>query len=436
MASVSGASTPPMSWEGIDHALNRVRGEADRISIDLADLDGHVGHRLLREADLLGRTRRRWERANAHIHNLWTVYGSFRRVVEEAQRLRESAEGGRHTQAALSAVLNGPAVPLPAEAGPVRAPDGASSGGELVTLAAAVARMLADYEEATEVVSAVETAWDALEPRLGELDVLWHEIGTLSDMVEFGADEHESLRAELDSVSATVRRDPLALLDDGRVDTSAPERLRLRLERVRGELRDALRMRDSYTESVERLSSAVDDVGKAVGRARALREQVVAKVSSPAATDVPDPVPELRARLDEMDALRAGGRWRELGALLGALQRAIHEAADGVRERDAALTGLLERRAELRGRLDAYRAHAVRLGLAANERLTELHRRAHWELWSAPCDLRAATVALSAYQRALQESGLAEDAVGATAACPAAACPASSNGEGDGGVSA
>ncbi|MEE2039643.1 hypothetical protein Q8791_20705 [Nocardiopsis sp. CT-R113] len=418
-----------MSWEGIDHELNRVRGEADRITLNLADLDGHVGHQLLKGAALEGRTRSRWEHADGHIHSLWTVYDAFRRVVDRAVRLR-GAGGGAAEQAALTALFNGPSVVLPAAEVPLNERGLLDAGEEAVTLADAVARMSAAYEEATEVISAAETAWDALHPRLGELDAMWHEIGTLSDMIELGEDEHEALRSDLAAVGATVRSDPLSLVEDGRVDTSSLERLRLVLERVRGELRDALRMRDSYTESVERLSSAIDDVEEATARARGLRAQVVAKVSSPAAVEVPDPVPSLRAGIDDMDSLRARGLWRELGARLGELQRAVHEAADAARDREGNLTGLLERRAELRGRLDAYRARAVRLGLAENEHLAELHGQAHWELWTAPCDLRAATVALSSYLRTLQELSGTESPGNRTTRGSDA-----SDGESDGGVS-
>jgi hypothetical protein len=414
-----------MSWEGIDHALNRVRGEADRISLNLADLDHHVGHRLLKGAKLVGRTLARWEHADRRVHSLWTVYGAFMSVVERATDLRAR---GSDAQRELTFLLTGESVALPRDV-PLAERGLLDEDTEHITLAEAVARMSADYHEATEVISVAETAWDALHPRLGELDAMWQEVRTLSDLVELGDTEHEALRAELELVGDVVRGDPLSLFEDGRVDTSALDRMRGRLERTRGELRDALRMRDSYDESVERLSSAIDDVESVLRRARELRTRVVSKISSPEAVGVPDPVPGLRTRLGDMDALRAQGRWRDLGALLGELQRAVHAAADDAREREANLTGLLERRAELRGRLDAYRARAVRLGLAEDDRLVELHGEAHWGLWTAPCDLRRATVALSAYQRTLVE--LSGNESGADRTTPGARA---SDGESDGGV--
>ncbi|MEU3307022.1 hypothetical protein ACWGSK_17950 [Nocardiopsis sp. NPDC055551] len=390
-----------MSWEGIDHALNRVRGEVDRISLNLADLDRHTVYRLLRGAELNGGTRGRWEAADVHAHRLWPTHAAFESVVEHAARLRES--GVADSQAELTRLLMGESVTLPLAEVPLRERGLLDPGTENITLAEAIARMTADYEAITEVVSAVETAWDALHPRLDELDAMWREVGTLADMVEVPDDEYEDLRAELERVGNTVRRDPLSLVADGGVDTLDLDRMRSILDRTRGELRDALRMRDAYDESVSRLDSAIDDVEKVVLRSRDLRVRVVAKISSPAAIDVPDPVPELRAAIAEMDELRSRRRWRALGARLGELQRSVHESGDDARDRERNLGGLLQRRAELRGRLDAFRARAVRLGLAEHERLVEPHGRAHWELWKAPCDLRAATVALSAYQRALQE---------------------------------
>lgn len=65
------------------------------------------------------------------------------------------------------------------------------------------------------------------------------------------------------------------------------------------------------------------------------------------------------------------------------------------------LTGLLDRRAELRGRLEAYRAKATGRGHAEDTELGALHRQARDVLFTAPCDLRTATLAVGRYQRAV-----------------------------------
>lgn len=402
----------PMSWEVLDHALNGVRGDADRIRIRLADLEQHVGYQLLRDADLVGGTRERWERADVRLRRLWTVHDAFALVVERAIHVRE--RGGEDPQNELAFLLRGASVTLPLEAGSPGDRGLLDPDVERLTTADAVARMASDYEAATEVVSAVETAWDVLHPRLAELETMWQEVCTLSDQVELDEDEHEELREQLVRVGETVRRDPLSLVVGTRVDTSSLGRLRGLLVRTRGELRDALRMRDSYTQSVAHLVSAIDDVEQVLRHARGLRARVVAKISAPAAPDVPDPVPGLRADLTEMDVLRSLGDWRELGTRLGRVQHAVHQASDAAHACEEDLSELFARRAELRGLLDSYRARAVRLGLAEHERLAGLHGRAHEELWKAPCDLGEAARALNAYQRSLGELAGSEPPEGGT----------------------
>ena len=61
--------------------------------------------------------------------------------------------------------------------------------------------------------------------------------------------------------------------------------------------------------------------------------------------------------------------------------------------------GLLARRDELRGRLDAYRAKAAAKGLAENDELTSRYEQARALLFAAPCDLRGSTRAVFAYQQ-------------------------------------
>src|SRR5262249_43118478 len=62
-------------------------------------------------------------------------------------------------------------------------------------------------------------------------------------------------------------------------------------------------------------------------------------------------------------------------------------------------------RDELRGLLDAYRAKAGRLGAAEDAALDASYRHAHDLLWTAPCDLAAASAAVTGYQQAVLRLG-------------------------------
>jgi len=80
--------------------------------------------------------------------------------------------------------------------------------------------------------------------------------------------------------------------------------------------------------------------------------------------------------------------------------REAHERALRITELAA---GLLERRDELRGRLGAHLALAVRLGIAEDVVIAARHRVAHELLWTKPCDLGAATRALVAFQQSVTD---------------------------------
>jgi hypothetical protein len=97
--------------------------------------------------------------------------------------------------------------------------------------------------------------------------------------------------------------------------------------------------------------------------------------------------------------LPAFTEWAGGSADLAAV-RAAHERALRITELAA---GLLERRDELRGRLGAHLALAVRLGIAEDAVIAARHRVAHDLLWTKPCDLGAATRALVTFQQSVTE---------------------------------
>jgi hypothetical protein len=88
---------------------------------------------------------------------------------------------------------------------------------------------------------------------------------------------------------------------------------------------------------------------------------------------------------------------------LAGLERTIRQALARAEELRSAADGLLARRDELRGRLDAYRAKAARSGFAEDAALTDRYQSAYDLLYTAPCRLPAATQAVHAYQQSLND---------------------------------
>ncbi|GLW95164.1 hypothetical protein [Actinokineospora globicatena] len=97
----------------------------------------------------------------------------------------------------------------------------------------------------------------------------------------------------------------------------------------------------------------------------------------------------------------AAGHWSAVAERVDAVDAMINAASESLAVTRARATGLLERRDELRGRLGVYLAMAVRVGLAEDPELAAAHRDAHRLLWTAPCDLAEATVAVTTYQNAV-----------------------------------
>ncbi|MFE0424901.1 hypothetical protein [Streptomyces sp. NPDC058953] len=103
------------------------------------------------------------------------------------------------------------------------------------------------------------------------------------------------------------------------------------------------------------------------------------------------------------------GAWcwvRGLGdrATIRRIKREAEDELMRARESLTAVTAPLAVRAELRGRLDAYKAKTSRHGLAEDPVLIERYDAARRMLWSAPCDLRVAEQAVLRYQRAAAEA--------------------------------
>ncbi|TDC59812.1 hypothetical protein E1200_31510 [Actinomadura sp. GC306] len=391
-----------MSREGVDHALRTLREERDRISASLLDLDGHQGSRLLEGARLTGETHRRWEDAKAGMLALWAVFDAYQRVLDEAAELRErSSRPDAALLIELSALLAGPAVELPDEEVPLRQRTLLGPRERRVTLAEAVGLMTDAYAFVAGEIDAADAAWSALLLPLEEVEECWRETARLAHSLDGTRHpELDRIGRELTALGRLVRTDPLSLVPDGRPDTARLDRVRTALTALGDELAGVARLRDAYAEHLARVTARIEEIEETEQRARDAYARVLTKIESP---NLPAPGQglgaELRDRLTALERLREAGRWVELAGRFAGLDRAADEALERARGELRLSTGLLDRRGELRGRLEAYRAKAARLGLVEDDRLTGLYAEARDLLWTAPCDLRRATAVLAEYQR-------------------------------------
>ncbi|MFJ8046294.1 hypothetical protein ACIRBX_37875 [Kitasatospora sp. NPDC096147] len=452
-----------MSREEVDRELGRLDAERDAVEAALLALQEHQGRRLLDGAVLSGRTQERWAVAEPGLALIWALFDRYSEALASARavRARRSRPGGAEL-AELTELLSGPAVTvsggqLPDVAGPVAVPVRLV---ERISLAELLERMNAWYAAVYEVVAAADAVWTALPARidlllaeLGRVRMLSGSVGVRSGAHPL-ADELDGLERELTELRAEVRTDPLALWRPGRVpaqrsapvspgatmagvlsgavDTERFDRAGRALDGLRMELDGLLRLRDEAQDRLQQVGDLLRRADATLAEARRARGEVLAKIAATEVPQVPGPASALRERITLAVELQQNGQWHRLAPLLDALEDVAVKELARARQSLTEVAQPLAVRAELRGRLEAYKAMAARLGLAEDPLVLERFEKARWLLWSAPCDLRAAAEAVVRFQQALRPT--APVAAPAPAAPPAAGQPQDRipHGQGDG----
>ncbi|MFG2086572.1 hypothetical protein [Spirillospora sp. NPDC048824] len=398
---------PPMSRDEVDRTLARLRDEKERISTALLELEAHHGYQLLEGAALDGGTRRVQSEVRAGMASLWGLFDLYGRALGAAEDLRaRHPKPGQAQLTELTRLLAGPSVELPVTEVPLERRTLLSvPSGEKLTLRAAVERMTPLYEEVAQAVAALDTVWSVLLSRLAEVEAERRAAEVLLDSLGEAEPELDRLRADLDAVAALVRGDPMALARGDRADTGRLDTIRTGLAEVRRRLEEAERVRDGFADRLRGVAGVLDLLRRTEAETRRVRDEVLAKIASPVLPDLPDMSASLADRLAAVGRPGQGaaprGGWTDLAARVADLEKAANGALERARETAGVIRGLLERREELRGRLDAYRVKAARLGHAEDAELARIYDRARAMLWTSPCDLRKATVTLSEYQQAI-----------------------------------
>ncbi|MFF9790179.1 coiled-coil domain-containing protein [Streptomyces bacillaris] len=411
---------PAMDREEADRALARLGAEHEAIETSLLALQDHAGRRLLEGAELTGITRERWANTERSITLLWGYFDAYAGALEEARDIRaRRRHPNREDLAALTELLRGEAVtvanpdavPPPSATGPARL-------SERFSLQELVARMNELYARSLDMVVASDSVWSALPARIDLLAAELHRTRSLAHSVGVRPGEHpagddlEEITEELTTLRVQVISDPLAFWlpgpgsaapGGGRPDTSRYDRAARALEDVRREIEAVLAVRQDAEARLMRLRDVLSRADRTLTEARAARGEVLAKIAAAEVPAVSGPPTALQERLAAAAEYRRRAQWHRLSPLLEALEQEAEDELLRARESLTSVTAPLAIRAELRGRLDAYKAKVARHGLAEDPLLIERYDAARRMLWSAPCDLRVAEQNVLRYQQAAAE---------------------------------
>ncbi|MFB7270400.1 hypothetical protein [Streptomyces sp. NPDC056244] len=412
---------PVMDRDEVDRALARLEAEHEAIETSLLALQDHAGRRLLEGAELTGVTKERWASAEQSIALLWTYFDSYTAALTAARETRARRRWlSRDDLVELTETLRGRGVTVAGAPGHQLASlNEPAKLSEQFTLAELVTRMNELYARSLDMVVAADAVWSALPARIDLLSAELQRTRSLAHSVGVRPGEHpagddlESITHELSTLRAQVVSDPLAFWrpapgssapGGGRPDTERYDRAARALEDVRREIEAVLAVRKDSEERLMRLRDVLSRADRTLTEARSARGEVLAKIAATEVPAVSGPPTVLQERLSTAAEYRRHAQWHRLSPLLESLERDAEDELLRARESLTAVTAPLAVRAELRGRLDAYKAKVARHGMAEDPVLMERYDAARRMLWSAPCDLRVAEQAVLRYQQAAADA--------------------------------
>ncbi|MFC9116891.1 MULTISPECIES: hypothetical protein [Streptomyces] len=414
---------PVMDRDEVDRALARLGAEHEAIETSLLALQDHAGRRLLEGARLTGVTAERWTSTEAAITLLWTYFDAYTDALRTARDIRSRRRwSSREDLVELTELLRGEPVTM---AGGAAATANAAAGhggpgvlSERYSLAALVDRMNELYAASLDMVVAADAVWSALPARIDLLSAELRRTSTLAHSVGVRPGEHPA-GDDLERITRTLTRlreqvvsDPLAFWKKaegssapggGKPDTTVYDREARALEDVRREIDAVLAVRQDAEKRIVRLRDVLSRADRTLAEARTARGEVLAKIAATEVPAVSGPPTALQEQVAAAAEYRRHAQWHRLSPLLESLEQKAEDELLRARESLTAVTAPLAVRAELRGRLDAYKAKVSRHGLAEDPLLVERYEKARRMLWSAPCDLRAAEQAVLRYQQAVSE---------------------------------
>jgi hypothetical protein len=378
-----------------DAELLRLETAMTAIAANLVDLDDNPSRKDLDKTRLAGRTAEAWADATDALAQLWDGYRMLTDVIAQARSLRDQRKLSEADRAVFVHRVLGRSITLSTTTVPL-AQRGLLGAGQVHTTcspAELLSAMEAAFQTAVSVATRAGEVWQRLLPVAADATA---EVDNVRVLIRL----HGGNQATIDEADRRLGKFTAALAGDPLgVDERELTVVRDLIARADAERTSAAELKETLTQRLADAHLLADELPAAQRAADAawekaadrFREQDIFRVRGG----------DLRPDLAAVDALAAAGQWALISPRLADWTRRARERLSALRDATAHHDGLLVTRNELRGRLDAYRAKALRRGLGEDGKLTSLADAAHTALYTAPCDLDAARAAVNAYQDAL-----------------------------------
>ncbi|HLF40826.1 MAG TPA: hypothetical protein VI854_05045 [Acidimicrobiia bacterium] len=368
-------------------ALEELRDGVSRLANDLYRIETDPGLKpLLEQGTLAGESAEVARAAAPDLHALWSRYSTLTDTVGALSRAVDADDE------AAAATLLGPSA--------IEFSDGsrcdphhllASLRGEVDAVLAAGERLGAAWRRAIPRL-------DTLTARLADTTRSAGVIGVGRQPALLAATDH------VDRVRAAVAADPLAA--DAELD-----RAEAAVERARRRIDELATAHGGLARRLAAARSVLDELERLIPEGRTALEATRAKIAEPRGLLEPldraavDAGPHgLGPWLARLEGTAGEGSWLPASEGLDAWEELARTWLDNARAVLAANRGPLDRRAELRGLLDAYAAKAAAHGEVEDPALSPLHAAARDALYTQPCDLDGAADLVARYGDAVREA--------------------------------
>ncbi|HKE65426.1 MAG TPA: hypothetical protein VKB59_12365 [Micromonosporaceae bacterium] len=414
-----------MTRDEADRLLASIGAAYDRVATTMYAIDNHPALQYLRTQTHTGITKQMRDAVIFDVDVMWAQFNAIGDILTQARGLRAAYRPSDSRWTDLARLLAAPIVTLDNAGMPVTVamPTGSgaaaslasgtvgaatSSGGRIVgavRVGDVAVSLQARCLNAMGRLEGTARAWNSATAAVAEvtaaMDRLVAQAGDIGD-----ATAVQPLQRRTDMLRDLVLGDPLAHSPGG-LPTSEIRRtagdLLADIGTAASRLRTESGLRDEYPERIAALLGDVDALASEESETAAAFALAAEKIAATGLPDAPAAAAVLRTRIDALDALRDEQQWRRLADDVTTVRAAVGRAIERAQELRAAAAGLVARRDELRGRLAGYRAKAATYHVDEHEQLEPLYTHARTLLYTAPCDLPAATKSVVAYQTRLAE---------------------------------
>lgn len=379
-----------LSIAEIDRELAERERETATAGATLVELDKHPGLVMLRRFPPSGVTAERWTVAEAGLHAMWEDYGRLGTILEQVQAARARRRHDALDREELTRLLRGNPLEVSRNTIPMaqRSLLGPREEVSRIGIAELLDRMRVTFPRVVAVLDAVDAVNSRVMSDLAPLQTELDRVGT-------GVPELRGLASDIAELSRLAVTDPLSL---------TPAELDSRIGDLSARMRDAAAVRAELTAmaadwpgAIAHLRTLVEALRKTRDRAEHARAEVERTIL---AAPLPRHTDDSTAFSAELTALEANPPAPDA---LWELRRRLTEALDAAGRNERLAQGLLDRRAELGGRLTGYRAKAARLGLGEDRDILASGRIAAGLLTRRPCDLAAVTRAITDYRQLIAQ---------------------------------